>query len=76
MNLKPGKCHFISIGKDSHGEDVFYYHNYTLKNCNEEKILGIIIDRKLTFRQCIKKYVVKQVKLRLSHWDVLPKKVK
>ena len=69
MNLKPGKCHFISIGKDSHGEDVFYYHNYTLKNCNEEKILGIIIER-------IKKYVVKQVKLRLSHWDVLPKKVK
>ena len=41
----------MSIGKDTHGEDVFYYDN--LKNSNEKEILGIIIDRKLTFHQRI-----------------------
>ena len=55
MTLNPGKCHFMSIGKDTHDEDVFYYDNLTLKNSNEEEILGVIIDRKLTFHQHIKK---------------------
>ena len=49
MILNPGKCHFMSIGKDTHDEDVFYYDNLTLKNSNEEEILGITIDRKFTF---------------------------
>ena len=44
MILNPGKCHFISIGKDTHDEDVFYYDNLTFKNSNEEEILGITID--------------------------------
>ena len=55
MILNPGKCHFMSIGKDTHDKDVFYYDNLTLKNSNEEEILGVIIDRKLTFHQHIKK---------------------
>ena len=55
MILNPGKCHFMSIGKDTRDEDVFYYDNLTLKNSNEEEILGVIIDRKLTFHQHIKK---------------------
>ena len=55
MILSPGKCHFMSIGKDTHDEDVFYYDNLTLKNSNEEEILGVTIDRKLTFHQHIKK---------------------
>ena len=59
MILNPGKCHFMSIGKDTHAEDVFYYDNLTLKNRNEEEMLGVTIDRKLTFLQHIKKYVVK-----------------
>ena len=36
--LNPGKCRFISIGKDTH---------------DEEEILGLIRDRKLTFHQHI-----------------------
>ena len=55
MTLNPGKCHFMSIGKDTHDKDVFYRNNLTLKNSNEQEILGIIIDRTLTFHQHIKK---------------------
>ena len=55
MILNPGKCHFMSIGKDTHDEDVFYYDKRTLKNSNAEEILGVTIDRKLKFRQHIKK---------------------
>ena len=55
MILNPGKCHFMSIGKDTRDEDVFYYDNLTLKNSNEEEILGVTIDKKLTFHQHIKK---------------------
>ena len=61
MILNPGKCHFMSIGNDTHDEDVFYYDNLTLKNSNEEEILGVFIDRKLIFHQHTKKNVVKQV---------------
>ena len=55
MILNPGKCHFMSTGRDTHDEDVFYYRNFTLKNSNEKEILGVTIDGKLTFRQYIKK---------------------
>ena len=55
LGLNPEKCHFISIEKVTHGEDVFYYDKRTLKNSNEEEILGVTIDRKLTFHQHIKK---------------------
>ena len=55
MILNPGKCHFMSIGKDIHDEDVFSYDNLTLKNSNEEEILGVTINRKLTFHEHIKK---------------------
>ena len=54
MILNPGKCHFMSIGKNTHGEDASYYHNLTLKNSNVEEMLGVTIDRKLTFHQHIK----------------------
>ena len=55
MILNPGKCYFIFIGKDTHDEDVFYYDNLILKNSDEEDILGVTIDRKLTFHQHTKK---------------------
>ena len=45
----------MSIGKDNNDEDIFHYDNLTLKNSNEEKILGVTIDRKLTFHQHNKK---------------------
>ena len=46
---------FCVISKDTHDEDVFYYDNLTLKNRNEEQILGVTIDKKLTFLEHIKK---------------------
>ena len=55
MILNPGKWHLISIGKETHDEDIFYCDNLTLKNSNEEEILGVTKDRKLTFHQHIKK---------------------
>ena len=42
--LNPGKCYFMSVGKESHDEDVFYYDNLTLKNSNKEDILGVTIE--------------------------------
>ena len=51
----------MSIDNDTHDEDVFYYDNLTLKNSNEEEVLGVFIDRKLIFHQHNKKNVVKQV---------------
>ena len=50
----------MSIDKDTHDEDVFYYDNLTLKNSNEEEILGVTIDR--NFINMLRKCVVKQVK--------------
>ena len=55
MILNPEKCHFMSIGKDTLDEDIFYYDNLTLKNSNEEEMLGVIVDTKLTFHQPITK---------------------
>ena len=55
MIINPGKCHFMSIGKETHDEDVFYYNNLTLKNSDEEEILGVTIDRVLTFHQHLNK---------------------
>ena len=60
--LNPVKCHFMSIGKGAHDEDVFYYDNLTPKITNVVEILRVNIDIKLTFHQHIKKCVVKQVK--------------
>ena len=57
MILNHGKCYFISIVKDTHDEGVFYYDNLILKNSDEEDILGVTIDRKLTFHQHTKKIV-------------------
>ena len=59
MILNPEKCHFMSIGQDSHDEDDFYSDNFTLKNSYEEKILGVTIGRKLTFHQHIKNMCLK-----------------
>ena len=53
--LTPGECYLMSIGEDTHGKDVFYYDNLTLKHRNEEEILGVTIDRKLAVHQHFKK---------------------
>ena len=51
----------MSIGKDAHDEDVFYYDNLTLKNSNEEEILGLTI-----YKKCRK-----HVKNWVPYWDSL-----
>ena len=33
----------------------FHYDNLTLKNSNEKEVLGVTVDRKLTFHQHIEK---------------------
>ena len=53
--FNPTKCDFMSIGKDTHDEGVFYKDKLTLKNRNEKEILGVTIDRKFTFHQLAKK---------------------
>ena len=45
----------MSIGKDTHDEDVFYQDNLTLNNSNEKEILRVTIDGKFTFHQHNKK---------------------
>ena len=70
--FQPYLCTFsMSIEKDTYSEDVFYYDNLYLKNSNDEEILGVIIDRKLTLHQYVKKMCCKAVQklsalLRLS----------
>ena len=53
--LNPGKCHFMSINKDTHDEDLFQYDNLAIRKSNEQEVLRITINRKLTFHQHIEK---------------------
>ena len=43
----------MCLGKDTEIE-TFIFNNFIFSNSNEEKILGISIDNKLTFKSCIK----------------------
>ena len=53
MVLNADKCHFKCLGKDA-GYETFIFSNLIFNNSNEVKILGIIIDNKLTFKSHIK----------------------
>ena len=53
MTLNAGKCHFMCFGKDT-GNETFIFKGLVMKNSKEQKILGIIIDNKLTFKSNIK----------------------
>ena len=52
-NYMAGKCHFMCLGKDT-GNQTFIFNNFIFNNSNEEKVLGITIDNKLTFKSHIK----------------------
>ena len=53
MILNPDKCYFFTLGfQDT--QPNFSYDNITIKNVSEEKILGITIDNKLTFKSHLK----------------------
>ena len=53
MVLNADKCHFIGLGKDTENE-TFIFNNFIFNNSNEEKIIGITTDTKLTFKSHIK----------------------
>ena len=50
MVLNADKSHFMCLGKDTENE-TFISNNFIF---NEEKILGVTIDSKLTFKSQIK----------------------
>ena len=51
--LTADKCHIMCPGKDTENE-TFIFNNFIFNNSNEEKILGITIDNKLSFKRHIK----------------------
>ena len=53
MVLNADKCHFMCLGKTTENE-TFICNNFILNNSNEEKILGITIANKVTFKSHIK----------------------
>ena len=46
--LSPNKCHYMCIEKNT-GSGIFKFETMRLENSKEEVILGITIDKKLTF---------------------------
>ena len=53
MVLNPKKCYYMCLGKNSNN-DRFAFDNLCLENSNEEVILGVTIDDKVTFDSHIK----------------------
>ena len=53
MALNAGKCHLMCLGKDTRNE-TFIFKGVVMKNSKEQKILGVTIDNKLTFKSHIK----------------------
>ena len=53
MALNADKYHFMCLGKDTENE-TFIFNNFIFNNSNEEKILGITINNKPTFKGHIK----------------------
>ena len=48
MGLNPGKCHYKLIGIKSY-EDKIIWNSAELKTSKEEKLLGVLIDKNLSF---------------------------
>ena len=48
MVLNPGKCHYIVIGDDDPSQKIILNNN-EIASSNEEKLLGIFLDSKLSF---------------------------
>ena len=53
MALNTVKSHFMCLGKDTRNE-TFIFKGLVMKNSKEQKILGVTIDNKLTFKSHIK----------------------
>ena len=62
--LNPDKCHFLTLGFNKPFPD-FSFENTIIKNVNEEKILGIVVDNNLNFKSHMKK-ICEKVTQKLS----------
>ena len=54
MIINPDKCKYMCTGKKSDDNDTLSLNEFNLKNSDYKIILGITIDRKLTFNKHIK----------------------
>ena len=54
MVLNSSKCQLMCLGQNPVNE-TFVYGNIEMKNNKKEKILGVIIDNKLSFESQVKK---------------------
>ena len=50
--LKPGKCHYMVIGSGNLSHEIML-NTSKITSSNEEKLLGIFLDRKLNFESHI-----------------------
>ena len=64
MQLNPGKCHYMCLGNNTENTE-FSFNQKKLKCSEEETILGVIIDRKLTFDRHIQE-ICKKAAQKLS----------
>ena len=55
MKLNPDKCHFMVLGKSSNQDVTVNVGSSIIKNTKQEKLLGVMIDKKLTFETHINK---------------------
>ena len=55
MKLNTDKCHFMILGKSSNQDVTVNVGSSVIGNTEEEKVLGVMIDKKLTFETHINK---------------------
>ena len=55
MKLNTDKCHFMVLGKISNQDVTVNVGSSVIKNTKKEKLLGVMIDKKLTFETHINK---------------------
>ena len=56
MTLNPGKCHYMVIGSRDLSHEIMLNNN-KITSCNEEKLLGIFLDSKLSHIYIYKSYL-------------------
>ena len=64
MVLNPGKCHYMLIGNKSHNDKIVL-NAVELKTSNEEKLLGVLTDKNLSFDIHIK-YMCRKANQKIS----------
>ena len=66
MVLNQGKCHCMCLGRNTENE-TFVFKNKIMKNSEEQKILGLIIDNKLNFKMHVKNLCKKNLAKNLGY---------